>query len=165
MWVSSIFRLAPRIRREGRSLIASTSFLGFLCSLTLLQRQVRIDTEHEEVVLRSRWFWFVVRERRIPFAEVEALSYHYSDWNPLTSLGMTGNPLDCYTVSLHLNGRRRQPVHLFRFLGAGQFTNRSGMPDWMYWKEFRHDIIGTQEGESRAWVDALQSLLDVPLKT
>ncbi len=165
MWISTLFRLAPRIETEGRSLVASTSFLGFLCSFTLLQRSVRVDVAREEVVLRSRWLWFLVRERRIRFADVASVSYQYSDWNPFTSWGGTGNPVDCYTISLHLFGQRRQPVHLFRFVGAGVFSNRSGMPDWYYWKEIRHDLVGTQEGESRAYVDALQSLLDVPLKT
>jgi hypothetical protein len=54
-------------------------------------------------------------------------------------------------------------VHLFHFYGEGTFVNNSPFPDWCYWEEYLLDMSGTQESESRTFVDLLQKMLNVPV--
>ena len=52
-------------------------------------------------------------------------------------------------------------LRLFNFIGDGTFTNDGPWPDWMHWDEYVFDISGSQENESRVFVDVLSTLIDV----
>jgi len=76
-------------------------------------------------------------------------------------MGATGNSIDCYTISLTLFDRRE--LTLFSFYGDGAFQNQSGMPDWCYWSDITFDRVGTQQAESKYFVDLLSEFTDAPL--
>ncbi|MBT4866766.1 MAG: hypothetical protein HON53_16805 [Planctomycetaceae bacterium] len=157
-----LLSVTPRIAKYEDSLVARTSLLGLLLTLTFLHRTVIVDPQKKSVVIRHRLFWCLASERRIPFKRVESLSYDYEDWNPSTGMGFTGDTTDCFTVKLNLTDGKQ--VHLFHFVGEGTFINNSALPDWMYWSDFAFDAAGDQADKSRAYVTVLQQLLKVPLR-
>ncbi len=75
--------------------------------------------------------------------------------------GGSGDSKDCFTVKLKL--RNEEVVHLFRFYGAGTYINNSPFPEWFFWEEYHLDLSGTQELESKVFVDLLQKMLKVPV--
>ena len=99
--------------------------------------------------------------KRIPFDRVEAIVYTYDDWNSDAGLGYSHDSKDSFTVKLKLWNEHL--VHLFNFYGEGAFVNNSPFPDWCFWDEYLLDLSGTQESESRTFVDLLQKMLDVPV--
>ncbi len=52
-------------------------------------------------------------------------------------------------------------IHLFHFIGDGAFTNNSRFPDWMYRGERLLDVEGSQERESKAFVELLSKMVRV----
>jgi hypothetical protein len=158
----SFLSVTPRIGKDEEKLVAQTSPMGLLLTLTLLHRAVVVDSQKKSVIIRRRLFWFLASEKEIPFKRIASLSYDFEDWNPSTGMGFTGGTTDCFTVKLNLtNGKQ---VHLFHFFGEGTFVNNSIFPDWMYWSDFAFDAAGTQAEKSRAYVTVLQKLLNVPLR-
>ena len=158
----SLLSVTPRIDNDEEKLVARTSLMGLLLTLTFLHRAVIVDPKRKSVIIRRRLFWFLTSERKVPFKRIESLSYDYEDWNPSTGMGFTGDTTDCFTVKLNLtNGKQ---VHLFHFFGEGTFVNNSIYPDWMYWSDFAFDAAGDQAEKSRAYVTVLQKLLNVPLR-
>ncbi len=53
--------------------------------------------------------------------------------------------------------------NMFNFSGEGTFANHGPWPDWIYWDEFAFDLSGSQESESRTFVDLLSKMLRVPV--
>ncbi|HWY88736.1 MAG TPA: hypothetical protein VNX28_18640, partial [Gemmataceae bacterium] len=58
-----------------------------------------------------------------------------------------------FSVGLRLYGGGER--HLFYFFGDGTFTNTGPWPDWIYWEDFAFDMSGTQERESKAFVEVV----------
>jgi hypothetical protein len=158
----SLLSVTPRIRKEDGKLVARTSLVGLLITLTLLHRTVTVDPEKRLLTVRRRLFWFFTRTRSVPFGHIESLTYSYEDWNPSTGMGFAGDTTDCFTVRLNL--KDGEQVHLFHFFGEGTFTNNSVLPDWMYWPDYAFDAAGTQTEKSKAYVELLESILSVPLR-
>jgi hypothetical protein len=52
-------------------------------------------------------------------------------------------------------------IHLFFFFGDGTFTNDGPLPDWLYWDDYLFDFTGTQEKESRGFVELLRKMIGV----
>ncbi len=158
----SFLSVTPRISKKDGKLVAKTSFVGFLISLTVLHRTVVVDPKSKSVTMTRRWLWFLKSRKRIRFKRIAGISYKYEDWNPISGMGFTGDSFDCFTVKLKLHNGKG--LHLFRFVGEGTFSNKTGYyPDWMYWGEYATDMSGTQDAESRAFVNLLQSIVKVPL--
>ena len=63
----------------------------------------------------------------------------------------TGLPWGCDSMMI-----RR--CALFNFIGEGTFAN-NGLSDWLYWEQFTFDIGGSQERESRVFVDVLSKMI------
>lgn len=70
--------------------------------------------------------------------------------------------MDLVSVGLRLN--TREEVHLFSFVGEGSFVNEGIFPDWLHWNEYLFDMKGTQERESRAFVELLCRMLGVSVQ-
>ena len=157
----SFLSIGPKITRKNGKLVARTSLAGFLASLTCLHRTVVIDPARRMISVRRRLFWFFTSRKRIPFDRVEAIVYTYDDWNSDAGLGYSHDSKDSFTVKLKLWNEHL--VHLFNFYGEGAFVNNSPFPDWCFWDEYLLDLSGTQESESRTFVDLLQKMLDVPV--
>jgi hypothetical protein len=67
--------------------------------------------------------------------------------------------VDLHSVGVRL--RDGDEVHLFYFYGDGTFRNDGPWPDWLYWDHYLFDLSGTQQRESRAFVELLSKLISV----
>jgi len=162
---SRLLSVCPCVRKDVGRLTAWTSWRGWLLSLTLLHRRVVVDSARREIIIDRRVFWIIRRRRVIPFGEVEAIIYSYEDWGGGTSSGFTGEAIDLFAVKLRLHSR--ETVHLFYFFGEGGFVHGGSLdwfPEWWYWPRRLLDASGSQENDSRAFVDRLQNLLDVEVR-
>ena len=157
----SLFSTIPRITVEDDTLVARTSIPGWLLTLTLLHREVRFAPDRKRVTVDRTLCWFFRKQTQVRFSQIQSISYTYEDWNMSTSLGYSGHTRDCFSVGLNLSGNRH--LHLFRFLGAGNFIDNSRFPDWMGWSEHRFDITGIQGEASKAFVEVLETMLKVPI--
>jgi hypothetical protein len=163
-FVSSLYSIGPKIRREGRRLVVRTSVPALLLSLGLYWKRVVFDPDARTIRISRRFlFGLIPTERTIRFDDVDAITYDYRDLNLTTALGFTGDSKERFEVGLKLFMRREQ-VSLFAFTGDGSFQNTSVWPDWMYWEEFALDVRGTQEEESKAFVDLLEKMLKKPIR-
>jgi hypothetical protein len=143
-------------------LSASTAWRLRLLTLGFLYRRVVVDPKKEAVFLRRRYAWLFARCRRIPFGAIKAVTYGYHDMAAVAPWTLTHDGSDLFRVGLRLHNGRA--VHLFFFYGDGTFTNDGPLPDWFYWPNYLFDFSGTQQRESRAFVDLLSHLIGVPIE-
>ncbi len=155
---SPLLSICPRVRKVKGALVARTNLTLRILSLGLMNRKVRVDRNKEEVTISRRLFWFYPRRRRIPFAHIEAVTYSYQDW-AADSWTWAHDSVDLFSVGLRLHGGGE--THLFYFYGDGTFQNDGPLPDWWYWEEFLTDFSGTQERESKLFVDVLSKMIGV----
>ncbi len=161
-WPSSLLSICPIINKRDGKLIAETAWRFRLLTLFLLYRKVIVAPQQKEVTIHRRYAWLFSRQYRLKFSEIEAVTYGHEDllaFNSWTSSGHDG--FDIFAVGLRLMGD--EEWKLFNFFGEGTFTNNGPWPDWVYWDEYLFDESGTQEAESRAFVDLLSSMLNVPV--
>ena len=145
--------ICPRVCKHGRRLVASTAWRLRLLTLGMLYRRVVVDPKNEVVLVQRRYLWLLARRRRIPFRFVKAVTYGYQDLavgEPWTS---AHDSYDLFRVGLRLHNQ--EEVHLFFFYSDGTFTNDGPLPDWLYWEDYVFDLCGTQEKESRVFVELL----------
>ena len=154
-----LFAICPRIRRESDSVVATTAWRVRLLSLGAIYRQVVIDARDAVISVTSRYLWFLRFERSIRFAEIAAITYGYEDMAPDSLFAYSHDSYDWFNVGLRL--KDDSELRLFSFIGDGTFTNHGPFPDWMYWSDFTMDISGSQERESRLFVDVLAKLVGV----
>jgi hypothetical protein len=120
---------------------------------------VTVDPKKEEVTTYRRYLWAFPRRCRIRFAAIEAVTYGYQDWAIGASLTWAHDSVDLYSVGLRFHGGDER--HLFYFYGDGTFSNDGPWPDWLYWDDYLFDMSGTQERESRAFVELLSKMIGV----
>lgn len=156
-----LFSLCPRLSKRGGRLIASTAWRLRIVTLGSLYRRVLVDPVKQEVRIYRRYFWAFARRRRIRFGAIEAVTYGYQDWGGGASWTGAHDSVDFFSVGLRLHGG--EELHLFYFYGDGTFVNDGPWPDWLYWDEFLFDWSGTQERESRAFVELLSKMMGVTI--
>ena len=157
----SILSIGPRIAKEDGKLVARTSFRVALLSLGLSWRNVVVDPKRRKIIISKRLFWFFKRKRVIPFRFIESVRYGYDDLSGNSDWPAAAQTFDYFKVGLKLyNG---EIIPLFNFLGRGSFVNNSVMPDWWYWSKSCTSASGTQEQESKLYVELLQHLIGKPL--
>ena len=155
-----LFAICPRITKESNRIVVTTARRVQILLLGLLYRRVEIDPTCESISLWSRYAWLFGRQRTIRFAEVTAVTYGYEDLvSDAGYFSYAHDSFDWFTVGLRL--RDDTEVHLFNFVGDGTFVNHGPLPDWLYWDDFTFNITGSQEKESRVFVDLLAKLCDV----
>jgi hypothetical protein len=154
-----LFSICPRVRKAGGKLVATTAWRLRVLTLGWLFRKVTIDPKKEEVTIYRRYFWFFSRRRRLPFGKIEAVTYGYHDWSMDASFAWAHDSVDLFSVGLRLQGGDER--HLFYFYGDGTFRNDGPLPDWLYWSDYVFDMTGTQEKESRAFVELLSKMIGV----
>ena len=87
---------------------------------------------------------------------IDLLSSHGDEgW----ALAGGNDSFDWFTVGLRLADDSE--LQLFNFIGDGTFSNNGPFPDWLYWDEFAFDLSGSQEKESRVFVDLLCKMIGV----
>jgi hypothetical protein len=126
---------------------------------------VVVDPKEQVVIIRRRMCWFFKRVHRIHFGWIKAIGYGYSDVSGNQDLTLWGTykTADNFVVQLKLHGDR-DPVHLFYFFGDGALNNAGPFPDWLYWDQYLLDFSGTQEHESRAFVELLSQMTGAPIE-
>jgi hypothetical protein len=154
-----ILSVCPRVRKRKGKLVATTAWRLRVLTLGWLYRKVVVDPKRKELIISCRYFWLFHRRRRLRFGGVEAVTYGYQDWAAGASWRWAHDSVDLFSVGLRLYGG--QDLHLFYFYGDGTFTNDGPLPDWLYWDDYLFDISGTQEKESRAFVELLAKMIGV----
>jgi len=155
------FSICPRINADADHLTASTSSLSRVLSLGLSIRHVVVDRLVQTVTIAQRRAWFFQRRRIVPFSHIAAVTYGYEDISPLSAFSSTHDGVDRFVVGLRVIGS--DEVRLFDFVGDGVFTHDGPLPDWWYWDEYLVDFTGTQERESRLYVQLLSKLIGVTI--
>jgi len=155
-WLST----CPRVRKCNGRLIAVTAWRLRIMTLGCMYRKVIVDPKKEEVVIARRYFWAFARRRRIKFAGIAAITYGYQDL-AANSWSWAHDSVDLFSVGLRLHSGDER--HLFHFYGDGTFENDGPWPDWLYWDDYLFDTSGTQQRESKAFVDLLSKMIRVPV--
>lgn len=157
-----LLSLTPRISKGSGKIVATSDFRIRLLSLGAFYRNVTLDLASSCVVITSRSFWLHRRRRTISFGEVEAVTYDYDDVN---NRSLWSNAHDAYDwFSVGLRTKDGASVHLFHFLGDGNFTHDGALPDWIYLQNYLFDSSGDQEMRSREYVDLISNVLNVGVK-
>lgn len=156
-----LLAVCPRIRKESHRIIGTTAWRVRVFLLGLFYRRVEIDADSRRITIVARYAWFVRRELNVPFTRVRAVTYGYEDLSPDSILAYAHDSFDWFRVGLRLADESE--LHLFHFIGEGTFGNDGPFPDWVYREESVLDLAGSQERESRAFVELLSMILDVPV--
>jgi hypothetical protein len=160
---SKLLSLGPRIVNCNGTLAAATGWRCRMLTMGMFIRRVVINAQEEVVHIRSRYLWLFARTKTIPFRDIQAVTYGYEDWSLGADLSFAHNSLDVFTVGLRLRNDRE--LSLFRFFGTGEFTNEGDFyPDWMYWPDYVLDFSGTQQTDSRLFVDLLGKMIGVSVE-
>lgn len=160
-----LLSLSPRVVSGENYLVARTHRLVTWLTLGLCGRTVLIDRIKRHVTIRSRRLWLFPRVKVVRFSAIEAVLYDYSDWNPLTSMGFTGDTLDMFSVKLQLY--TGDQVHLLHFCGEGTLEIGPATPEWAHWTfwlQRRLDFSGAQEEDSRSFVTRVSKLIGVEVR-
>lgn len=163
-WVwAKVFAFSPKISRDVRKLIARSCWRSQLFTFGFAGRKVIVDPNRKLVIIRTRTFWFVRKVRFIPFDAIQEIIYTYNDIDPVGEWAYSHQTNDLFVIGLKLEKAER--VLLFRFYGTGDFSNNSDLPDWMFLGDQIESklTMQNQEGESRAYADALSRVIGVPV--
>jgi hypothetical protein len=156
---SRFLSVCPRISKSKGKLVATTALLLRILTLGCLYRKVVVDPKRRRLTLSRRYFWLFFRRRRIRFEWIEAVTYGYQDWALGSSATWAHDSTDVFSVGLRLHGGNE--LRLFSFFGDGTFSNNGPLPDWLYWGNYLFDTSGTQEKESRLFVELLSRMIGV----
>ena len=160
LFLNRLLASGPRIDRRGNELILKSRVMPQILCLGFGSRRVVLNSAQKVLHLEKRSFWLFHSSRRVEFEWVAEVVYGYKDitLDPCASFDAHREE-DLFTVGLRL--KNGQDVTLFRFAGGGDFVNNGIWPDWMYWDRYRFDMSGTQDRESRHFVDLLSQMIGV----
>ena len=145
---------APKVWWEGNRLHARTSMAVQALALGTLRKEVVIDPDAREVVVRTRYAWLFPGEKIIPFDAISHVSYGYTGIaTSFNRWGQVHDGVESFAVSLVLHDR--DEVHLFSFAGEG--SKATGAMGILMGDELI-DVRGDQEEKSLSYVDALMEL-------
>lgn len=156
---TSLLTLAPRVREHGGRIHVRTSGLVQLLALGSYSRMVVIDPGMRRIEVHARHVWLWARHRFVPFARVDHIDYRYGSLTTGWSwfYGATDR-VEKFSIDLVLDDDERIRVGSFR--GAGSVM--TGLGGALLGDSFV-DWAGNQEDVSRALVERLADVLDVPL--
>jgi hypothetical protein len=156
---SRLFSVCPRVSKSEGKLVATTAWRLQILTLGCFYSKVVVDPKRRELTLYRRYFWLFPRRRRVRFEWIEAVTYGYQDWAVGGSWSWAHDSVDLFSVGLRLHGGSE--LRLFYFYGDGTFSNDGPLPDWLYWDDYLFDLSGTQEKESRGFVELLCKMIGV----
>ncbi len=161
LFVSRWYSLCPRLHKDEGQLRAVTGWRVWLMTLGMAYREVVIDPRKRTIRVHDRVLWLFSWTRKARFERVRAVTYGYTDENSFGGFNKVRDTLDIFKVGLrlHAKGGSDEHWHLFRFMGDGSFVNDGPFPDWLYWDEYLFDVSGTQQRESRVFVDLLARMI------
>ncbi|MDA0834873.1 MAG: hypothetical protein O2955_14020 [Planctomycetota bacterium] len=149
----------PSISKQNDQVVIRTGMFSCVLTFGLFYRQVVVDPRRKRVSIRSRYAWFFLRTRVVPFSQIRAITYGYRDIGYHSMLSTAYDSYDCFKVGVRL--KDESEIHFFNFVGEGSFVNESVFPDWAYWSDFTFDLQGSQESDSRLLVDLLAEMIGV----
>ncbi|MGC3966473.1 MAG: hypothetical protein QM775_03625 [Pirellulales bacterium] len=114
---------------------------------------------NEEITLYRRYAWFFTRRRTAKFAKFKAVTYGYRDTSVSSWFNAAHDGFDVFSVGLRAESG--EEFHLFDFVGEGTFTNNSIWGDWQYTGNSLFDLSGSQESESKTYVEVLSKMMGV----
>jgi hypothetical protein len=156
---TSVLSLAPRVREHGGRIHVRTGGLLQVLALGSYAQTVIIDPGMKRIEVHTRRLWLWTRHRFVPFARVEHIDYRFGSLTTGISWfhGATDR-VERFSIDLVLDDDERIRVASFR--GAGSVMTGLGgallgdsLVDW----------AGSQEDVSRALVERLADIIDVPL--
>jgi hypothetical protein len=154
-----LFSICPRVRKHSSRIVATTAWRVRLLFLGTIYRKVVIDPTNKTVSIFSRYLWLIRRRSAVPFSKVKAVTYGYEDMSLDSLVSYAHDSYDWFTVGLRF--KDDSEIRLFNFIGDGTFSNNGPFPDWVYWDEYAFDISGSQDKESRVFVDVLSKIIGV----
>lgn len=157
---SGFLSLSPRVWIDDDVLYARTSLLVQCLCLFAIWRRVRVDQRQAAVEIVGRRLWLWPYQRRVPFDQILRIRYDYSGIPTGFSWfhGRT-DEIDIFKVGLETTDRR--DIHLFRFIGEGAVE--TGWSGTLFGGDSAFDLRGSQEDESRRFVDLLKQATGKPL--
>jgi hypothetical protein len=137
-----LFSRCPCIETQDGKLLAKSSWWAYMACLGLYSTEVAVDTVHRKVIVACRFFWFFQTKRFVSFNEIRCIAYDYQgpSGSALVRWLTDDDEEEAFSVSLRLEDQTVIP--LFSFFG-----NR-----W-----------GTQEEESKNYVEQLSKMIGVPV--
>lgn len=137
-----------------------------ILTLGLHRRRIVFNRAKRRISISTLYLWFIDRRRRLSFNKVAAILYGYENLNPESSYALAHDGMDWFAVGLRLYAGEHdfEEIKLFNFLGEGTFVNEGPLPDWMYWDDIHFDLSGSQEKESRIFVELLSKMIEVPIE-
>jgi hypothetical protein len=73
----------PLIATEGERIVAKTKFMVWLSGLGNSFRSVTFDQQLKEIEIESYTWWFLSKHQLISFNQIVALTYGYSEYQPV----------------------------------------------------------------------------------
>ena len=153
-----LLAVCPRISKEDATIISTTALRVRLLLLWSYYRQVRIDPVGRTISISVCYLWFCRSQRQIPFHDVEAVTYGYEDIAYHSAYEPVHETNDCFTVGLRLKDDTEVVLH--DFAGDGTLVNHTFLPNWFF-RPFGFDLEGSQENESRDYVEIVSCLVQV----
>ncbi|MEQ8821251.1 MAG: hypothetical protein RLY93_13505 [Sumerlaeia bacterium] len=152
----SLFSVGPKVWKENHCLCARTSLPFAMMTGGLAWKSMVADPHSRTVTVRHQDLWLIPHKWVVPFHDINEIMYTYKDARPMAGWG-AGDAIDSYSVGLKL--QNADVIHLFRWIGEGEFDNSSYLPDWFYWKDFYFDVTGTQQKESLVFFELLKAMI------
>lgn len=144
-------------------MIIKTGFLGGLFTLFLRRVTTEIRPAQQQIIQRSRLGYFFVSQRILEFDDVHYLDYGFgslgTDWG--WSADGLGRQDQVETFHIDIMTRDNDRLRVCAFRGEGAVM--TGWEGLLLGNDDVVDFSGTQEEESRQFVNALAKILDVPL--
>ena len=155
-----LLSICPRVSKESGCVVATTAWRVRLASLGTLYRRVVVNPVSRSITITSRYAWLVNRQHEYRFSQIAGVTYGYGNLSMESYLSWGHDSIDSFSTGLRFKNSDKE-VHLFTFIGEGTFSNDGPLPDWMYWQDFTFDLSGSQEQESKVFVNILSKMIGV----
>ena len=143
--------MMPSIKKLDHRLIISTPLLLRIVTLSLYTKNIIVDRQTQQVLIRFRYLWFITSAEVIPFQEIQRIDYscestmdyqtRYRNHNSSHSSSVRVEN-DVFNVRLVLN-KTRERIEVARFSGPGNSS--------------------IDDNASREFAHTLQQLTNLPL--
>ena len=160
-FATSLLSIGPVVSRDGTKLKARTSTFFALLTLGANLKLFEADTATRRIHFHRRLFWVFARSWDVAFEEVVEVKYGYENLNPFAFIS-ADDATDDFFISLEM--RDRSSIALFHWIGEGEFTNNTILPDWWFFGETLFDATGTQQKESMTFYEVLTAMLKPRLR-
>lgn len=158
-----VLTLRPSIRVEDGVLVIKTGMLVGLFTLFLRSISTEIRPVERRIVQRRRLGYFFTTQTVLEFDDIRYLDYGFGSFG--TEWGWSfegwGRQDQVETFYIDIVSRDDERLRVCAFRGEGAVM--TGWGGVLLSEDSLLDVSGTQEGESRQFVNYLAKVLDVPV--